>query len=362
MATKKVVEENTEVTSTKKVSAFDIAVKALTKKFGDVIKPMSDKPLIINTISTRSIGLDAALGRGGLALGRIYEVYGPPSSGKTSLAISTIAEAQSRNMNCVFVDAEHAADPSLFENMGVDLKKLTIVDLFTGEDNLMVVESLIKTGEIDLVVIDSVTSLIPKVAAEAELDDTTIALLARLMSKTLLRLVPMAAEMQTCVIFINQTRNKIGGYGNPEVTSGGDALSFYATGRVRVSGVGSKANRIVDSKGKVIGHKTEFETVKNKLACPHVKSETNLLYGVGYDLRGEVITIATDLGVLTRSGSWYKYGDENIGQGEAGVIKFFDDNPDVALVIRNDVTRLLGLDVYYKMHEEYDKLRTSEVV
>lgn len=359
MASKKKVEG--EVVEVSKISSLDIAKKAILKKYGDVLKPMSDKPLIIDTISTRSLGLDAALGRGGVAKGRVYEVYGPPSAGKTTLAMSIIAEAQRRNMNCTFVDAEHSADPRLFESMGVDLAKLAVVELYTGEDNLAVAEALMKTGEVDLLVIDSVTSLIPKVAADAELEDHTIALLARLMSKTLLRFVPIAAETNTCVIFINQTRNKIGGYGNPETTTGGDALPFYATGRIRVSGVGAKANRIVDEKGKVIGHKTEFETIKNKLACPFVKAEADLIYGVGYDTTGELVKIATDLGVLTRAGSWYKYSDENIGQGEAGVRKFFNENSDIFMNIKNEVTGLMGIDVFYRAQEEYDKLRTPTV-
>ena len=339
----------------KAVSTLDIAKKAIIKKYGDVVKPMSDKPLVINTISTRSLGLDAALGRGGFALGRIYEIYGAPSSGKTTLAMSIIAEAQSRNMSCAFVDAEHSADPKLFESMGVDLTKLSVIDLFTGEDNLMVAETIMKTGALDLLVIDSVTSLIPKVAADANLDDSTIALLARLMSKTLLRFVPIAAETNTCIIFINQTRNKIGAYGNPEVTTGGEALPFYATGRVRVSGIGAKANRIADDKGKVIGHKTIFEIVKNKLAAPFTSAEADLIYGIGYDNIGEIIKIATDLGVLTKGGSWYSYEGNNIGQGENGVRKFFNENPDVFLVIKQDVTDILGLTQFYDAQREYDK-------
>jgi recombination protein RecA len=338
----------------KAVSTLDIAKKAIIKKYGDVVKPMSDKPLVINTISTRSLGLDAALGRGGFALGRIYEVYGAPSSGKSTLTMSLIAEAQSRGMNCVYVDSEHSSDPKLFESMGVDLEKLTVVDLFTGEDNLMVAETLMKTGALDLLVIDSVTSLIPKVAADANLDDSTIALLARLMSKTLLRFVPIAAETNTCIIFINQTRNKIGGYGNPEVTTGGEALPFYATGRVRVSGIGAKANRIIDDKGKVIGHKTIFEVVKNKLAAPFTSAEADLIYGKGYDTFGEIIKIATDLGVLTKSGSWYNYEGNNIGQGENGVRRFFNENPDVFLVIKQNVTDILGLTKFYDAQREYD--------
>jgi recombination protein RecA len=349
----------TESIMESKVTSLDVTKKAIQKKFGTIIKPMSDKPLIINTISTRSIGLDVALGRGGFALGRIYEIYGPNSAGKTTLAISLIAEAQSRGMRCLFVDAEHAADPKLFESMGVDLTKLDVIDMYIGEDILSATEAYMSTGEVDLVVIDSVSSLIPKVAADGEIEDTTIALLARLMSKTLLRFTPIAAQTNTCVIFINQIRHKIGVMmGNPETTTGGLALGFYTTGRVRVSGVGSKQNRILDSKGTVIGHKTKFEVIKNRLAAPFTEAEVDLIYGRGYDTEGEIIKIAADLGILSKSGSWYKYSDTNIGQGENGVRNFFRENPDVFLTIKQDMTDVLGLTSFYKSQEEYDVTRT----
>ena len=316
---------------------------------------MSDKPLIIDTISTRSLGLDAALGRGGVALGRHYEFYGENSSGKTTLAMSVIAEAQSRGMTAAFVDAEHSADRNLFKSMGVDIDNLIVIDAYTGEKNLMVAETLIREGGIDLLVVDSVTSLIPSAMADKDLDEDTMAMLARLMSKALLRLVPLAAETNTCVIWINQTRSKIGGYGNPETTTGGNALPFYATGRVRISGIGAKANRIVDPKGNVIGHKTFFEIVKNKLSPPFKKSEANLIYGIGYDLEGEVIAMATDLGLLERAGSWFKYNDNNIGQGENGVRQFFADNPEVFSIIKDEVTIILGIEPFYKAQRERDE-------
>jgi len=218
---------------------------------------------------------------------------------------------------------------------------------------------LMSTGEIDLVVIDSVTALIPKVAADASLDDNTIALLARLMSKTLLRFVPIAAETQTCVIFINQTRNKIGAYGDPRISTGGESLPFYATGRIRVSGIGSKSNRISDEKGVIIGHKTTFEILKNKLAAPFTSAEVPLYYGIGYDNTAEIIKIATDLGILVKSGSWYSYGGDNIGQGENGVRKFFEDNPDVFFVIKQETTDILGLTQFYDAQKAHDKSKLA---
>jgi recombination protein RecA len=233
--------------------------------------------------------------------------------------------------------------------------------MFVGEDILAATETYMKTGEIDLIVIDSVSSLIPKVAADSEIEDVTIALLARLMSKTLLRFTPIAAQTNTCVIFINQIRNKIGVMmGNPETTTGGLALGFYATGRVRVSGVGAKANRIIDEKGVTIGHKTKFEVIKNRLAAPFTEAEVNLIYGIGYDIVGEVIKIATDLGILTRSGSWYSYGGDNIGQGENGVRKFFDENPDIFIIIKKDTTDILGLTHFYEAQKAYDIQRENK--
>lgn len=344
----------------KTVDSFDIARKAIENKYGDVLKPMAERPAIIDTISTRSLGLDAALGRGGVALGRHYEFYGENSSGKTTLAASVIAEAQSRGMTALFIDAEHSADRELFKSMGVDIDKLLVIDAYTGEKNLMVAETLVKEGSIDLLVIDSVTSLIPEVMADKELDEDTMAMLARLMSKALLRLVPIAAETNTCVIWINQTRMKIGGYGNPETTTGGTSLPFYATGRVRISGVGAKANRVTDAKGTVIGHKTFFEIVKNKLSAPFKKSEAILIYGVGYDLIGEVITIATDLGVIEKAGSWYKYEGKNIGQGEIAVRQFFEEFPDVYIIIKEEVETLLGLTPFYNAQKERDARLIAE--
>jgi recombination protein RecA len=337
------------------VSKLDIAKKFIKKKYGNVVTPMSDRPLVIDTISTRSIGLDIALGRGGYAMGRLHEIYGGTGSGKTTLSMSVIAEAQRRGMHAVFIDAEHTADPVLFEAMGVDTSKLDLVSMYTGEDNLKIAETLMKTGEVDVVVIDSVSALIPKIAATKEIDEDTIALLARLMSKTVMRFAPIASEYNVLVIFINQIRFKIGGYGNPETTQGGNSLPFYCTSRVKVSGIQAKANRLSNEKGDVIGHITTFETVKNKLNMPFRKSKTRLFYGKGYDLTGEVVQIAVDLGIITKSGTWYKYNGESIGQGENGVIKFFDDNNDVYNDIKDQVVELVGLSEFYKAQHDKDK-------
>jgi len=338
----------------KVVSTLDLAKKAIQKKYGDVVKPMSEKPLIIDTISTRSIGLDMNLGRGGVALGRIYEIFGGEASGKTTLAMSIIAEAQSRGMTAAFIDAEHSADPQLFESMGVDLDKLIVIDLFTGEENLDAAEILMKTGELDLVVVDSVTALIPQDQAQKEIGDTTIALLARLMSTTLLRYVPIAAKNNVCVIFINQTRNKVGGYGNPETTTGGNALKFYATGRIKVSGAQAVANRIKDEDGTVIGHMTKCEIVKNKLSAPFKSNIVPLYYGVGYDLEYEIITYAVDLGIIEKKGAWYYHKGETIGQGDKGVRDYFNKHPEVFFEIKDQVISMVGLTPFYQAQKERD--------
>ena len=346
----------------KEISKLDIARKAIQKKYGDVIKPMSERPLIIDTISTRSIGLDAALGRGGVALGRIYEFYGPTGGGKTTLAMSIIAEAQSRGMSAVFIDAEHAADPELFSSMGVDLEKLEVIDLFTGEDNLDAAEMIMKSGMVDVLVVDSVTALIPKVQAEKEIGDVNIALLARLMSNTLLRFVPIAAEYNICIIFINQIRHKIGVmFGPSETTPAGEAIPFYSTGRIRISGASAKTDRLVNDNGVVIGHKAKFEIKKNKLAPPFTQAVVNLIYGEGFDMTLELISLAVDLGIIDKSGAWYKYEEKSIGQGEKGVKEFFFENPDVLLVIKDQVTEVSGLKVFYDQQLERDERIREEL-
>jgi recombination protein RecA len=332
----------------KPASSLDVARKAITKKLGDIIKPMSAKSSKIETISTQSIGLDAGLGRGGVALGRIYEIFGPPGGGKTTAAMKVIASAQKKGLKCAFVDAEHAADPDLFKAMGVDLNKLDYIEGYTGEENLDAAEMLMSTGQLDLIVIDSVTALIPQAEAESDMDQQFMALLARLMSKALRKLVPIAGRTNCCVIFINQIRHDIGKWGNDETTSGGEAMSFYSTGRIRVAGVEKKANRIVDpDTGQVVGHRVEFEIVKNKLAAPFRKAEIDLYYGVGYDDIGEILTFATDLGLIEKNGAWYKKGEKNIAQGDAKMREYLIENPDFYKELRRGVIELMCMEEYY---------------
>lgn len=333
------------------ISSLDVARKAIEKKYGNVIKTMGEKSLAPPpTISTGSLGLDSALGCGGFVMGRVYEVFGHPSGGKTTLTMSMIAQAQKRGMTCCFVDAERAADPKLFKAMGVDIDKLILIEAFSGDENLDALESLIKTGEIDVAVVDSVSALIPKAEANSEMEDQFMGLLARLMSKAMRKFVPLAGETNTLLVFINQVRSKIGGYGNPETTTGGVALDFSASGRIKVSGGASKASRILDAAGEVIGHHTNFLISKNKFGKPYRTASSPLIYGVGYDQHWECLNIAVDLGIIEKAGAWFKYNDENIGQGELKALRFLKEEELVFNEIRDSIIIILGLNEYYEQN------------
>ena len=330
-------------------STMAAATAAIKKKYGDVIKPMSEQDnLEIQTISTGCLSLDAALGRGGMAIGRVYEVYGAPSGGKTTLAMSVMAEAQKRGMQCVFVDAEHSADPKLFKNMGVDLEELLTIKAFAGDDNLDALETLMKTNEIDVAVIDSVSALIPKSEAIASIGDEFMGLLARLMSKALRKLTPVASATNTLLIFVNQIRSKIGGYGNPEITTGGVALDFWATGRIKVKGGEAQASLIkAPITDEIVGHHTEFQVRKNKLASPFRTATVPLIYGVGYDTHWEVLNLSEQLGVVEKSGSWYKYKDKNFANGYWAAKEHLKTDDELYNELREKIIDTLGLREFY---------------
>lgn len=342
---KKVITEN---------DSLSVIKKAIEKKYGHVISKLSDhEDMIIPTVSTGSIGLDVALGRGGMGLGRLYEIYGPNSGGKSTLAANVVIQAQKRGMKCCYVDAEHAVDPLLFKNYGVDTKELELVQAFNGEENLDVLEMLVSSGAYRVAVVDSVSSLIPSSEAESEIGDDHMALLARLMSKATRRFTPIANRAGCLIIFINQLRMKIGTYGNPETTTGGEALAFYATGRISVRGPEAKKRRIPDpTSGEIIGHTTEFEIVKNKLAPPFRKAEVNLIYGKGYDTHWEVLNLAVDLGVIDKSGSWYSYDSSNFANGEFQAVAALkeEENKEMYEKIRHEVVEMAGLSPYYEQN------------
>ena len=336
-----------------KTDNLDIIKKAITKKYGEVISKLSDhEDMVIPTVSTGSISLDVALGRGGMALGRLYEIFGPNSGGKSTLAANVVIQAQKRGMKCCYVDAEHAVDPLLFKNYGVDIKNLDLVQGYNGEENLDVLEMLVSSGAYKVAVVDSVSSLIPSNEAAAEIGDDHIALLARLMSKATRRLTPIANRAGCLIIFINQLRMKIGGYGNPETTTGGEALAFYTTGRISVRGPEAKARRIPDPmSGEIIGHTTLFEIVKNKLAPPFKKTEINLIYGKGYDTHWEILKLGIDLGIIDKVGAWYSYDDnKNFAQGEpnAALALKAEENAKMYNEIRARVVDMVGLTEIYE--------------
>lgn len=351
--TKKNVEKEKEKGKTNNLTGLDIAKKAIQKKYGKVISYLGDHgDMQIPTISTGSLGLDIALGRGGMARGRVYEIYGNPSGGKTSLAINVLIEAQKRGFNTSIVDAEHAIDPTLVRDMGANIDDILILQGYSGEENLDGAETLIKSGEVDLTIIDSVSALIPKMEVEGEIEDNFIALLARLMSKALRRIVPIANETNTLVIFINQIRYKVGGYGNPESPTGGEALPFFATGRISVKGAEYKSNRIIDPiSGEPIGHYAKMEVVKNKLAPPFRTATIPLIYGKGFDICWEALNLATSLGLVDKNGAWYSYGDKRLGQGEFNTLNILKEDKDLHDEIRNKIIDMTGLREHYERNK-----------
>ena len=329
-------------------SLLGIAEKAIEKKYVKGIITMlgEHEDLIIDAISSGCLAFDAAIGIGGFARGRLYEIYGPNSSGKSTLALSAVMQGLLRGLVVVYIDAEHALDPKLVRNMGkqigVDADKIKLVQAYTGDDNLEIAEDLMKTGEIDIVVIDSVSALLPKGMAEGAIGDTYIGLLARLMSKACNKLTPVANRTNTLLIFVNQIRHDIGKWGDSRTPTGGEALAFYATGRIRVQGGESKSSRILNDEGLVIGHESDFLIVKNKLSAPWRTAKINLMYGQGYDFVAEVVTLAIDFGFIDQSGSWFEFNGERV-QGIKNVIDMFRENKDAYNGFRVQCMEMLGL-------------------
>jgi len=331
-----------------KASALEIARKAILKKYGEgVISHLGDhEDMIIDSISTGCLALDAALGVGGFARGRLYEVYGPNSSGKSTLALSVCMQALKRNLNVAYVDAEHSIDPKLVRSManlvGVNADSIDLVQAYTGDDNLEIAEILMKSGELDVLVVDSVSALLPKDMAEGEISSNYIGLLARLMSKACLKLTPIANYTHTLLIFINQIRHNIGKWGDNRTPTGGEALSFYTTGRIKVEGGESKTSRIFDDTGIVIGHTCDFVVVKNKLSAPWRTAKINLLYGSGYDYIHEAVSLGVDFGVIDQAGAWFTYDSERY-QGKYNLIQFFRENDDKYIELLKTIKDNLGL-------------------
>ena len=334
MATKKTVYEAPAPASDKK-KALQTALAQIDKNFGKgTVMRLGDRPeMNVEAIPTGSLALDAALGIGGVPKGRIIEIYGPESSGKTTLALHILAEAQKRGGEVAFVDAEHALDPVYAAALGVDTDNLLVPQPDTGEQALEITDALVRSGAVDAVVVDSVAALVPKQEIEGEMGDTFVGLQARLMSQALRKLAGTIAKTNCVVIFINQLRMKIGVmYGNPETTTGGNALKFYSSVRLDVRRIES-----IKEGNNVIGNKTRVKVVKNKVAPPFREAVFEILYGKGISKWGELVDLAVQLDIIQKSGSWFSMGDERIGQGANSVKDYLIANPDIAEKVEAEV-------------------------
>ncbi len=330
------MEQNKDSTTNKeKLKALQLTLDKIEKGYGKgTIMKLGDKAIAdVPSISSGSISLDLALGIGGFPRGRVIEIYGPEASGKTTLAIHVIAEAQKSGGIAAIVDAEHAFDRFYAEKLGVDIENLLISQPDNGEQALEIVDHLIRSGAIDVIVIDSVAALTPKSEIEGEMGDSKMGLQARLMSQALRKLTANISKTNTCCIFINQLREKIGVmFGNPETTTGGNALKFYSSVRVDIRRIGQ-----LKEGEEVIGNRTRVKIVKNKLAPPFKKAEFDIMYGEGISQIGEIIDMGVDHEVIKKSGSWFSYGDTKLGQGREGVKQILADNPELTEELKTKI-------------------------
>jgi recombination protein RecA len=328
--------------NTEKAKALQAALAQIEKQFGKgSIMRLGEGEVIedIQVVSTGSLGLDIALGVGGLPRGRVVEIYGPESSGKTTLTLQVIAEMQKLQGTCAFIDAEHALDIQYAQKLGVNLQDLLISQPDTGEQALEIVDALVRSGSVDLIVVDSVAALTPKAELEGEMGDSLPGLQARLMSQALRKLTATIKKTNCMVIFINQIRMKIGVmFGSPETTTGGNALKFYASVRLDIRRIGS-----IKKGEEVIGSETKVKVVKNKVSPPFKTAEFDILYGEGISREGEIIDMGVDAKVLDKSGSWYAYNGEKIGQGKDNAREFLRENADLAREIENKVRESMGI-------------------
>ena len=328
--------------NTEKAKALQAALAQIEKQFGKgSIMRLGEGEVVedIQVVSTGSLGLDIALGVGGLPRGRVVEIYGPESSGKTTLTLQVIAEMQKQGGTCAFIDAEHALDVQYAQKLGVDLQDLLISQPDTGEQALEIVDALVRSGSVDLVVVDSVAALTPKAELEGEMGDSLPGLQARLMSQALRKLTATIKKTNTMVIFINQIRMKIGVmFGSPETTTGGNALKFYASVRLDIRRIGS-----IKKGEEVIGSETRVKVVKNKVSPPFKTAEFDILYGEGISREGEIIDMGVTAKVIEKSGAWYAYNGEKIGQGKDNAREFLRENAELAVEIENKVREAMGI-------------------
>ena len=319
-----------------KSKALEMALSQIEKQFGKgSVMRMGDQGVVrgIESISTGSLGLDMALGIGGLPKGRVVEIYGPESSGKTTLTLQVIAEAQKAGGTCAFIDAEHALDPQYAQKIGVNVDDLLVSQPDTGEQALEITDMLVRSASVDVVVIDSVAALTPKAEIEGDMGDSHMGLQARLMSQALRKLTANIKRSNTLVIFINQIRMKIGVmFGNPETTTGGNALKFYASVRLDIRRIGA-----IKKGDEIVGNETRVKIVKNKVAPPFKQVEFDILYGEGISREGEAIDMGVKAGIIEKSGAWYSYGKERIGQGKDNVRVFLKEHPEMAQEIESQI-------------------------
>ena len=329
---------------TEKGRAIDLAMTQIEKQFGkgSIMKLGSKGAVVpISVISTGAISFDAALGVGGFPRGRVVEIFGPESSGKTTIALQVIAEAQKQGGMAAFVDAEHALDPIYAAKLGVDVDNLLVSQPDYGEQALEIAEALVRSGAIDVLVVDSVAALVPKAELDGEMGDSHVGLQARLMSQALRKLTGIVAKSHTCLVFINQIREKIGVmFGNPETTTGGRALKFYSSVRIDIRRIGA-----IKDGDAVVGSRTRVKIVKNKTAAPFREAEFDMMYGEGISKEGDLLDLAVELNLVEKSGSWFSYKGERIGQGRENAKQFLKDNKDITAKIETEVRKSLGLDL-----------------
>ena len=324
-----------------KQRAIDMALAQIERQFGkgSIMKLGDRATLSVPVISSGSIGVDAALGIGGYPRGRAMEVYGPESSGKTTLALHAIAEAQKAGGTAAFIDAEHAMDAEYSRNLGVDIDALLVSQPDSGEQALEIAEMLVRSGAIDILVIDSVAALVPRAELEGEMGDSFVGLHARLMSKAMRKLTAIVSKSNTCLMFINQIREKIGVmFGSPETTTGGRALKFYSSVRVDIRRIG-----VIKEGEQATGNRTRAKIVKNKMAPPFRQAEFDIMFGQGISKEGEILDLGVNNRVVEKSGSWFSYGGERLGQGRENCKQFLHENPDIAAEIEEKIRIALGL-------------------
>ena len=327
----------------KKSKALELSITQIDRQFGkgSIMRLGDDHPTLMdNVISTGALSLDVALGIGGVPRGRIIEIFGPESSGKTTLALHIVAEAQKLNGNAAFIDAEHALDPEYSKRLGVNTEELLVSQPDSGEQALEITETLVRSSALDVIVIDSVAALVPRVELEGEMGDTHVGLQARLMSQALRKLTGTVSRSNTCVIFVNQIREKIGVmYGNPETTPGGRALKFYTSIRMEIRRIGA-----IKDGTDTVGNRTRVKVVKNKVAPPFKMTEFDIMYGRGISFEGDILDLAVKGDIIEKMGSWFSYGDLKIGQGRENAKTYLKENPKELKKVVSKVKAFMGLD------------------